>query len=97
MPKPSASTIAPLVVGTAEAQRMGSWGKTELFELIKSGELESFLDGRFRKIVTASIHERIRKKLEEGGGTKKDMSLITAASVQKRIRQKTQDDGDAAL
>ena len=85
----SASTIEPLVVGTTEAQRMGGWGKTKLFELLEAGELQSYLDGRVRRITTASIHERIRKKLEESGSTKRDMSRITAASIEKRSRQKT--------
>jgi len=44
--KPAKPNIKPLVVGTAEAGRLGGWGKTKVFELIAAGELESFLDGR---------------------------------------------------
>ena len=58
------SKVQALVVGTREAQRMGGWGKTKLFELIAAGELESYLDGSVRRITTASIHARIRRKLQ---------------------------------
>jgi excisionase family DNA binding protein len=39
-------------------------GRTRLYELIDGGELESYLDGRSRKIVLASIHAYVRRKLE---------------------------------
>ena len=60
--KPS---VRPLVVGTTEARRKGGWGKTKIFELIAAGELESFLDGRVRRITLASIEARIARKLQE--------------------------------
>ena len=44
---------------------MGCWGKTKLFELIATGELESFLDGPVRRITVASIRARIQRKLQE--------------------------------
>jgi hypothetical protein len=40
-------------------------GTTHLYELIDNGELESFLDGRSRKIVVASIHRLIAKRLAD--------------------------------
>jgi hypothetical protein len=61
------SKVQALVVGTREAQIMGGWGKTKLFELIRTGELESFMDGSVRRITTASIHARIQRKLQESG------------------------------
>jgi len=54
-----------LVVGTAEAGRLGGWGKTKIFELIAAGELDSYLDGRVRRITLASIEARIQRKLRE--------------------------------
>jgi hypothetical protein len=57
--------VRPLVVGTAEAGRLGGWGKTKVFALIAAGELDSFLDGRIRKITLASIEARIHRKLQE--------------------------------
>jgi hypothetical protein len=61
--------IEPLAVRTREAQRLGGWGKTKLFELIKAGEVDSYLDGRVRLITTASIRARIQRKLQESGAT----------------------------
>jgi hypothetical protein len=63
--KPAKPNIKPLVVGTAEARRLGGTGKTKTFELIKSGEHESYLDGRVRRITLASIEARIARKLQE--------------------------------
>ena len=62
--KPGIS-VRPLVVGTTEARRLGGWGKTKIFELIAAGELDSFLDGRVRRITLASIEARIQRKLQE--------------------------------
>ena len=56
--------VRPLVVGTAEAGRLGGWGKTKVFELIAVGELDSYLDGRVRRITMASIEARIRRLLQ---------------------------------
>ena len=56
--------VRPLVVGTAEAGRLGGWGKTKIFELIAAGELDSYLDGRVRRITVASIEARIRRLLQ---------------------------------
>ena len=63
--KPAKPSVRPLVVGTTEARRLGGWGKTKIFELIAAGELESFLDGRVRRITLASIEARIQRKLQE--------------------------------
>ena len=57
--------VRPLVVGTTEARRLGGWGKTKIFELIADGELESYLEGRVRRITLASIERRIARKLQE--------------------------------
>ena len=94
--KPAKPNIKPLVVGTAEAGRLGGWGKTKTFKLIAAGELDSYLDGPVRRITVESIEERIRRKMEESGGTTKDTRSLTEASLQKRARQKAQAEGDAA-
>jgi hypothetical protein len=90
MTKAFTQPLEPYVVTTDEAMRLGGWGRTRLYGLINSGELESFLDGRIRRITTASIREHIRKKLEQSGNAKMDKSLATAASLQKRAHQKAQ-------
>jgi hypothetical protein len=38
-------------------------GNTRLYELIKNKEIESFLDGRSRKITVVSIHRYIAHRL----------------------------------
>jgi hypothetical protein len=40
-------------------------GNTRLYELIGAGELDSFLDGRSRKITVESIHRYIQRRLQE--------------------------------
>ena len=38
-------------------------GTTRLYQLLAAGELESFLDGRSRKITVASIRRFVEKRL----------------------------------
>jgi hypothetical protein len=52
-----------LLVGPRRACYLLDCGPTHLYELIGKGEIESFLDGRSRKIVVASIHRLIAKRL----------------------------------
>jgi hypothetical protein len=87
MAKPFTEILEPIVVSTAEAGRLGHWGKTKVFQLCASGELESFLDGNKRRITTASIRELIRKKLEASTAMQ-DVSALTEASIEKRRRAK---------
>jgi len=60
---PTTSDTAPLLAKTREACRMLACGQTRLYELITTGELDSFIDGRLRKISIASIHRYIAKRL----------------------------------
>lgn len=67
----SVAELAQLVVRPKSARRMLNCGQTRLYELIAAGELDSFLDGRSRKITVESIHRYIRRRLEQtvsGGG-----------------------------
>jgi hypothetical protein len=59
------SDLGPLVVRPKVARRMLSCGQTRLYELIDAGELDSFLDGRSRKITVESIYRYIQRRLEE--------------------------------
>jgi excisionase family DNA binding protein len=56
----------PLVVSPRRARRMLDCGNTRLYELIAARELESFKDGRSRKITVASIKAYITRRVEEG-------------------------------
>jgi len=46
-------------------------GLTHAYKLINSGELDSFLDGRSRKVTVNSIHAYIFRCLKLSGGSKK--------------------------
>jgi hypothetical protein len=57
--------IPPLIVRPKDARRLLSCSQKSLYRLLKS-DLESFLDGRSRKITVASINSYIARKLEKG-------------------------------
>jgi hypothetical protein len=61
--KPPPSEILPLVVKPKEARRMLACSHTRIYELMNAGEIQSFTDGRSRKITVASIHHYIAKRL----------------------------------
>lgn len=42
-----------------------SIGNTRLYELIRTGELDSYLEGRARRITMESIQRRVARKLDE--------------------------------
>jgi hypothetical protein len=69
-----ASDLGPLVVRPKGARRMLNCGQTRLYELIAAGELDSFLDGRSRKITVESIYRYVRRRLEDQSGRGKDTS-----------------------
>jgi hypothetical protein len=57
-------SVEPLVVRPAKARAMlGGCSASELNDKIKSGELESYLDGRRRLITVASIKADIARKV----------------------------------
>ena len=55
----------PLVVSPARAKAMLDCGTTRLYELIAAGELQSFRDGKSRKITVASIKARVARMVAE--------------------------------
>lgn len=57
-----------IVVSPSRAKTMLYCGTTRLYELLSSGQLESFKDGKSRKITVASIHRYIDKLLAEAQG-----------------------------
>ena len=64
-PSNKSNEIVPLVVSPRQAMQLLNCGKTRLFELLAAGELESYLDGKSRKITFESINARHRRKLRE--------------------------------
>jgi hypothetical protein len=55
--------LEPLAVSPRKACILLDCGLTHLFELLKRGELESYLDGRSRKITTRSVHDHQQRLL----------------------------------
>jgi hypothetical protein len=55
--------LEPLVVSPKVAKYLLGIGTTKLWELIRAGELESFLDGASRRITLASIKARVARQL----------------------------------
>jgi excisionase family DNA binding protein len=55
--------VEPLVVKPKVAWRMLGCGNTRGYELLAAGELESFKDGRSRKISVASIKAYVIRQL----------------------------------
>jgi hypothetical protein len=64
IPSTGLSNDERLVVSPRRARYMLDCGHTRLYELLKNNELESYLDGRSRKIIVASIHRHIARRLE---------------------------------
>jgi hypothetical protein len=62
-PSARAAEIEPLAVSPRQACRLLGCGITRLYELIGSAELESYLDGRMRRITMRSIVARIDRLL----------------------------------
>jgi excisionase family DNA binding protein len=55
--------VEALVVSPHQTGVMLSCGRTRVYELLEAGELDSFRDGRARKITVASIHRYIERRL----------------------------------
>jgi hypothetical protein len=60
--------LEPLVVKPRDARRMLACSNTRLYELLAAYKLESFRDGRSRKITVASIHRYIAQRLNATSG-----------------------------
>jgi len=68
-PPTTADGIEPPAVRTRRAEQLVPCGKTKLFELIRAGEVDSYLDGKARMIITASIHARRQRLIQKQKNT----------------------------
>jgi hypothetical protein len=57
-----------MVVSPKRAQVLLDCGQTRLYELIAAGEVDSYRDGKSRKITVASIKARVARLLAEAQG-----------------------------
>ena len=84
--------IEPLLVSPHDAWRMLGCGNTRGYELINTGELVSFKDGRSRKITVESIHQYIARKIATAGAIG---AAIESAPHRKRGRPRKEPAGEA--
>lgn len=54
----------PICVKVNDAARMIGVGRTKLYELIASGEIEAIKLGKSTRIMTVSLHELVRRQRE---------------------------------
>lgn len=57
-------SVEPICVKVNEAARMIGVGRTKLYELIASGEIEVVKLGKSTRITTSSLHELIMRQRE---------------------------------
>jgi excisionase family DNA binding protein len=69
--------LEALAVSPREACRLLAVGNTRLYELLAAGELESYLDGRMRRVTTRSIRARIARLLVGEGATGAAAAVVT--------------------
>jgi hypothetical protein len=62
---PTARAEFPLVVSPSKAMAMLDCGRTHLYKMLNTKQLESYLDGKSRKITVASIQAHIQRKLQQ--------------------------------
>jgi excisionase family DNA binding protein len=55
---------APLVASPKQAMRAIQVSRKKLYELINTGELESYTEGKSRRITVKSINDYIERRLE---------------------------------
>jgi hypothetical protein len=87
----AAVAIEPISVGTKTAWQLMGISNAHGYKLIEQGEIDSYLEGRVRKVTVASIKAYIARKL---AAAKKDAARpvrterATAASVARRAERK---------
>jgi excisionase family DNA binding protein len=69
-PAPSAQVgvmplAVPLAVPPREAGHMLSLSLSEVYERLRNGELASYVDGRARRVIVASIHAYMTRRLAD--------------------------------
>ncbi len=82
--------IQPLAVKTRDAWTMLGCSNAHGYVLIKKGEIDSYLEGRIRKVTVASIQAYIERRLAAAkkGTTPVRTEKATAASVARRAARK---------
>src|SRR5689334_13061954 len=53
-----------LATSTKNAKKIIGCGNTRFYELLNSGEIQSYTDGRSRKVIVASLRDYVARQLE---------------------------------
>jgi hypothetical protein len=80
--------VKPLVVGMAKAEALLDTGPDSLYELIKVGELESYLEGKRRKITMDSIERLIQKRLAAASAELDYRARMRALRAKPRVKSR---------
>lgn len=64
LPYPSFTFAAPIVLSPGQVMAGLKISRAKLYELINAGELESYTDGRMRRITVASVESYVKRRLE---------------------------------
>ena len=59
---------AALAVAPRAASHMLSLSLSKVYELLRNGELDSYSDGKARRVIVASIYAYIERRLAAGAG-----------------------------
>jgi hypothetical protein len=84
----SAQPIAVEIISTStkNARQVIGCGNTRLYELLNSGKIQSYTDGRSRKVIVASLREYVARQLE--AETSKERTAWTAQATKARMAKR---------
>jgi hypothetical protein len=80
--------VKPLVVGMTKAQALLDTGLDSLYDLIKAGELDSYLEQKRRKITMESIERLIQKRLAAATTEFEYRERMRALRVKPRVKSR---------
>ena len=67
--KKDAPKIEPRITDVDGGCKRANMGKDRFYQLLHSGEIESYLDGRSRKVLIASVDAYIDRQIAESKGS----------------------------
>ncbi|MEU9075956.1 helix-turn-helix domain-containing protein [Kitasatospora sp. NPDC048538] len=59
------SAIPPLALEVPEVMEALRMSRSKVYDLIRSKKLDSFTEGRLRRIPVSALHDYLRTKMEE--------------------------------
>jgi excisionase family DNA binding protein len=71
-------------------------GRATLYQLLNDGELESYTEGKGRRITWPSIHAYVKRRLAAGANISPNPNLVAAADAATRGRRAAARRGRAA-